>query len=524
MERRRRCWMAILALSAVLLITACGSSSSNSGGGGGGAGGTTPTTAGRITIGTLTGPDSLDPAGGVSGADYQWLPFIYAELINYNSSTDALEPGLATSWHWVGAKKLELDLNLRHDVKFQDGTPLNAAAVVYNVKRFLSKGDVANNLQFVTGAQATGPYSVAIHLSRPNAQLVFGLADRAGMMISPTAAKKEGSSFGAHPVGAGPYSFVSQVPNESDSFAAFKDYYKAGAAPRVQNITVQVFQTPTAETTAMQTGNIQVSTQVPTSELKPLQSDGNVDVDVAPGETPVTVYFDGKLKPFNDPRMRLAFNLALDRETIMKAATNGTGHVITELEPNGTLGYVKSEDPLYPVNGDPAKAKALVKAAGYGKGVSFTCYNYPGIGYNITDPIIEQEEAAVGIHVNVLNGNPADSGQFFKGKSGPCMMSAYLAPPNPVEITQTMLWSKSFYDAQAANFGVDSEMSKIDTTYNEAGLKKLFTKVWQTEKTNPGSAPMYAGPYINAYAKNVKGWITSPIEQDNWTGMYYTKG
>lgn len=477
---------------------------------------------GTIKIGTQLGPDSLDPTGGVSGADQQWLAFLYAKLINFNSKTDVLQPGLATSWSWVGAKKLQLNLNLRHGVTFQDGTPFNAAAVVYNLQRYMKKGDIADDLQYLTSVKATGAYSVAIHLSQPNSQIVDGLADRAGMMISPTAAQKEGANFASQPVGAGPYKFVSEVPNESYTFEAWDGYYANAQTPRVQNITIQLFQTATAMATAEQTGDIQVATNVPTNVLKPLQSDSKLDVNIAAGSTPVIVWFDGTLKPLNNPKMRLAFNLALNRTAIMKAATNGLGRVITELEPRDTPGYVKSQDPLWPAGGNVAEAKKLVKEAGYPNGVSFTCYNYPGLGYDITDPIIESEEAAVGIHVKVLDGSASISAGFFKGKSGPCMMSAYATPPDTIQIALSMLYSKSFYDAQAADFGVDQYLSKIPTTYTNSGLHSLFSHVWSVEKTDPGAAPMYTAPVVNVYANGIKGWIASPILQDNWSGMYYT--
>lgn len=479
-------------------------------------------TSGKITIGTMLGPDSLDPTGGISGADQQWLAFLYAKLINFNSQTDVLQPGLATAWHWVGPKKLGLVLTLRHGVTFQDGTPFNAAAVVFNLQRYMQKGDIANDLQYMSGVKATGPYSVELTLSKPNSQIVDGLADRAGMMISPTAAQKEGANYGSNPVGAGPYKFVSEVPNETYTFQSWDGYYLNSQTPRVQNITIQLFQTATAMATAVQTGNIQVATNVPTNVMKPLQANSKLDVNVAPGSTPVIIWMDGALKPLNDPKMRLAFNLALNRTAIMKAATNGLGKVITELEPSNTPGYVKSMDPLWPVHGDPAEARKLVKEAGYPHGVSFTCYNYPGLGYDITDPIIESEEAAVGIHVKILDGSASISAGFFKGKSGACMASAYATPPDTIQIALSMLWSKSFYDAQAADFGVDQYLSKINTTYTNNGLQKLFKGVWRVEKTDPGAAPMYTAPVVNVYDKGIKGWVASPILQDNWSGMYFT--
>jgi ABC-type transport system substrate-binding protein len=474
-----------------------------------------------VTIGTLVGPTSMDPQTGQSGADYQWLDFVFARLITYNSQTGALQPGLATAWTWSADKK-ELDVTLRQGVTFQDGTPFNAAAVVFTLQRYMQKGDISNNLEYLTNAKAIGDDKVAITLSQPNAQLVYGLADRAGMVLSPTAVSKEGDTgFAAHPVGAGPYSFVSEVPNSSYSFTTFPGYYLDAQTKRVKNVKAQLFQTGTAMTTAMRTGNIQVATNVPTQSLPPLRSDKRFTTVIGQGSVPVIIWLDGKLAPMNNPKVRLAFSLALDRQAIMKVATGGLGEVTTELAPKGTVGYVKDLDPLWPAQGDPAEAKQLLKDAGYPNGVSFTCYNYPGIGYDITDPIIEAQEAAVGIQVKVLNGSATQSDAFFKGGSGPCMMSAYAGTPNPAEITEGILWSKSFYDAQNADFGVDQYIDQINTTYDQAGLNALYAKIWQVEKTNPGAIPMYTGPEVNVYQNNLKGWVNSPIQQENWFGMYY---
>jgi ABC-type transport system substrate-binding protein len=474
-----------------------------------------------ITIGTLVGPTSLDPQTGQSGADYQWLDFVFARLITYNSQTGALEPGLATAWTWSADKK-HLDVTLRPGVRFQDGTPLDASAVVYTLQRYMQKGDISNNLQFMTNARVVSADKVEITLSQPNAQLVYGLADRAGMILSPTAVKQEGDGFATHPVGAGPYSFASEVPNSSYNFTSYAGYYLDSQTRRVKNVKVELFQTGTAMATAMQTGDIQVATNVPTQVLPPLRKNAKLTTVIGQGSTPVIVWLDGKLKPMDNPKVRLAFSLALDRQAIMKVATDGLGEVTTELAPKGTVGYVPSAEPLWPVHGDPAKAKQLLAEAGYPNGVSFSCYNYPGIGYDITDPIIESQEAAVGIHVKVLNGAAPQSDAFFKGKSGPCLMSAYAGTPNPAEITEGILWSKSFYDAQSADFGVDQYIDQINTTYDQSALNTLYSKIWSVQKTNPGAIPMYTGAEVNVYQSNVKGWVNSPIQQEHWFGMYYT--
>lgn len=165
-----------------------------------------------IAIGTPFAPTTLDPQVGTSGGDYAYLYFLFDRLIQQDPLTGALKPMLATSWSFVGKNKLAFDLNLRRGVKFQDGTPFNADAVIATFKRQKAKGDVLNNLQFVKGYKKLSPYKVRILLSQQNAQLPYGLADRAGMIFSPTALAKTGDKdFGNNPVGAGAYKFVSQT-------------------------------------------------------------------------------------------------------------------------------------------------------------------------------------------------------------------------------------------------------------------------------------------------------------------------
>jgi peptide/nickel transport system substrate-binding protein len=130
---RRFAATAVAVLFLGLPLAACSSTSksgSNSGGGNGSTASKHINTNGTITIGTTFAPTTLDPGTGTSGADYQYLYFIFDRLINFNEHTGALEPMLATSWNFSGPNKLELDVMLRHGVTFQDGTPFNAQAVV----------------------------------------------------------------------------------------------------------------------------------------------------------------------------------------------------------------------------------------------------------------------------------------------------------------------------------------------------------------------------------------------------------
>jgi ABC-type transport system substrate-binding protein len=167
-----------VALAAVFAFAACGSSGHTpaSGGtaatGGSGTGSTISSssgtvTSGTITIGTTLAPTTLDPATGDSGTGYQYLYFLFDRLIQSNPHTGALEPMLATSWSF-SPNKLSLTVNLRHGVRFQDGTPFDAQAVVQYSKEYIKDGDIVDDLENVTSVTANGLYQVVYHLSHQN--------------------------------------------------------------------------------------------------------------------------------------------------------------------------------------------------------------------------------------------------------------------------------------------------------------------------------------------------------------------
>ncbi len=521
-RRGRRGWVGAAApilVASALALSACGSGSGSTTNGAPRPGGKKITT-GAITIGTTFAPTTLDPGTGTSGADYQYLDFVFDRLINFNEKTGNLQPMLATSWSFRGANKLTLDVKLRHGVKFSDGTPFNAQAVVTYSKAYIKDGDVLDNLQYVTKISAVNNYEVRYTLSQQNSQLPYGLADRAGMIPSPTAVAKEGKGFGVAPVGAGPYKFVSENAGSSYSFTRNDAYWNNANQPRVKKINFQVFATDTALVSAVRSGSVNMAGALFPQDVQVLKSDANVTTSIDPGTGFDVVYFNGKLKPLTNPKVRLAFNLALNRTAIMNAATNGLGKVWTQPVAPGTYGYSKGEAPVWTYN--VAKAKQLMAQAGYAKGVNMTCYTYPGEGFNITAPVIISEEKAIGININVVTGTPAQVVPYYTKNLAPCYLSGFLGGANPVTTYEGLLWSKSYYNAGKTNFGVDRYIDKFFTTYTKANYQALFDHINKVMKTSPGYAVLYANPDINVYQKNIAGWVISPFELENWQGLYFT--
>jgi peptide/nickel transport system substrate-binding protein len=503
---------AAVTVATMASLAACSSGTSGQAAGGGNA-------SAAIEVGSMFPPGTLDPTTGTQGSDLAYLNFVFDTLVQLNPQTGAIEPMLATSWKYLGADHLQLAVFLRHGVKFQDGTAFNAAAVVGYSKAFIKAGDIANLLQYVTSVTAAGDYEVIYHLSQQNAQLLNGLAGRAGMIPSPTAVQKEGANFAVHPVGTGPYSFVSETQGASYDFTSFPGYWDNAHLKRVKNVDFKIFQSDTALVNAIRTGDVNVAFHLASQDVSTLKQQKNLAVSVGPGTQFGLAYFNSSRKPLNDVRVRLAFNLALDRKSIASAVTEGLGQVTTQPQAPGAIGYVKSLDPVYAY--DPAKAKQLMRQAGYANGVNLTCYEYPGLGFETAAPIIIAEEKAVGINMTVIPGTPAQVGTFFTNKAQPqCFLANYGGGGN-APVAFELLWSQSYYNAGKTHYGIDKYFGQFYQAYSNAGIDQIAYNIVKSQQTNPGYAPMFTAPLVNVYQENVGGWVTSNLGIDNWRGLYY---
>jgi len=511
--RSTRFLAAAVAAAAVVALAACASGTPGTAAGGGGGNG------GTITIGTEFPPGTLDPTTGTQGSDLGYLNFVFDTLVQQNPQTGAIEPMLATSWKYLGPAHLELALFLRHGVTFQDGTPFNAQAVVDYSKAFIKAGDIANLLQYVTSVTASGQDEVVYHLSQQNAQLLGGLTGRAGMIPSPAAVRKEGANFAVHPVGTGPYSFVSETQGASYDFTSFPGYWNNAAVKRARNVDFKIFQSDTALVAAVRTGDVNVAFHLAPQDVATLKGIPGLSVSVGPGTQFGLAYFNSSRKPLDDPRVRLAFNLALNRPAIAEAVTDGLGQVTTQPQAPGTVGYIKSLDPAWPY--DPAKAKSLMAQAGYARGVSLACYEYPGLGFETAAPIIIAQEKAVGINMTIIPGTPAQVGTFFTNKAQPECFLANYGGGGDAPVAFELLWSQSYYNAGKTSYGIDKDFEQFYQAYSDAGINQIAYDIVKRQQANPGYAPMFTAPLVNVYQKGIAGWVTSNLGIDNWRGLYY---
>jgi len=403
---RARALLTALLLTAVAGCSAGAATTSADSSATGGSGGTLVIG----STGTLPNPDTL-----IGGAGYEGTALvsfqIYDGLTRYDlSRADAPAPitsALATSWS-VAPDGRTWTFTLRKGVTFQDGTAFDASSVVFNLDRYLKKGSPYYTAALgaaateyagdITQYRATDADHVVLVTSVRNGHFPEDLSHI--LIASPTAVRKYGTTgFAQHPVGTGPFAFVSQTPGQEIDLVANKHYWRG--APRLDRLVIKSLPDPAARTAALLSGDVNMIDYPNPDDIPTLQRDG-VQIDTNSYDQIWYWILDESKAPWNNPLVRQAANYAINREAIAQDLLHGTASPAYQAAPKGTFAY----DPNGNVYSyDPAKAKALLAQAGLAHGFT-TTVTVPtaGSGNLLPVPIseaIQHDLAAVGITVQI---------------------------------------------------------------------------------------------------------------------------
>jgi peptide/nickel transport system substrate-binding protein len=317
-----------------------------------------------VRIGYSALPSQLDPHMSVSEPiEFRTLNLVYDRLLTIKAD-GSIGPMLATEWEYA-EDGLGLTLTLRENVKFHDGTPLDAAAVVANIERVRSLSSATGiTLANVASVEATGPYEVRLGLKAPTTEIPAVLASNAGMIINPNLLAT--GDPGATTDGSGPYVVDDFVPSVSLALnrADDVDEYWDPEAAQVARFEYTEFPDPTATTNALRSGQIdyaEINAEERVAELQDQIDDGDLGI-INSGAIFTTIYLDRTMGPLGDREVRAAMNQAIDRETLIDTFFPGSEPAVQsffEAEPwfNSEVG-----DP-YPF--DPEAARERLSDAGY---------------------------------------------------------------------------------------------------------------------------------------------------------------
>ena len=180
-----------------------------------------------LRIGLAEDPDILDPTLARTYVGRIVFASICDKLFDINEHLDVV-PQLALS-HETSPDGKTVTIKLRPNVTFQDGEKFDAEAAKYSLERHVTMTGSFRKpeLAAVDHVEVVDPLTIKLVLKAPFAPLIALLTDRAGMMVSPKAAKAEGDKFGLHPVCAGPYKFVERVAQDRIVVEKYAGYWNA---------------------------------------------------------------------------------------------------------------------------------------------------------------------------------------------------------------------------------------------------------------------------------------------------------
>jgi peptide/nickel transport system substrate-binding protein len=273
-------------------------------------------------------------------------------------------------------------IKLRQGVKFNDGTPMDAEAVRFSLDRHLNtKGSARRSeLELVSAIEVVDPLTVRLRMKAAFSPIVAMLTDRAGMPISPTQAKKLGEKFGTSPVCVGPWEFAERVPQDRIVLVKSKEYFDPGQA-KFDRLVFRIIPDDNVRLANLRSGDIDMMHLVAPTDAASLRKEGRFELTRVTGlhYQSLTINLHnkhGKNTPqvdlgtpmANDPRVREALELSLDREALNQVAWDGQ--------------YTPGCTPLSPVSPfydkgrrcparDVAKARKLLADAGLAGGYSF---------------------------------------------------------------------------------------------------------------------------------------------------------
>src|ERR1051325_2744391 len=328
-----------------------------------------PAQAQTLRIGLQADPATLDPAQSAAFVDRVVMAAVCDKLIELDPSLNYV-PQLATAWSW-SADALSLTLTLRAGITFHDGEPLDAQAVKFNIERFktASYSRRAAELKPVKAVTVIDPLTVRLDLSEPYVPLLAQLADRAGMMVSPKAARERGDELGRRPVCAGPHRLNEWVAQDRIVFERFEGYWNAAAVTIPRAIYLPI-PDDTVRLSNLRAGTFALSERVAPSDLTVVRGDARLKLYESPsiGYRVISINTNkgeaAKAPLGANAKLREAFEAAIDRGVINQVAFDGAFIPSNQPEAPGTPFYAK-DFPVPPR--DLARAKVLVAESGGGR-------------------------------------------------------------------------------------------------------------------------------------------------------------
>ena len=430
-------------------------------------------------------------------------------------------PVLAES-HTVSKDGLVYTVKLKTGIKFHDGTDFNAEAVkatfdrVTNPENKLKRYNLYKN---IAKTEAVDASTVRFTLATPFSPFINTLAHPSGAIISPAALKQYGNEgIAQHPVGTGPFKFVEWKGAEYIKVAKFDGYWRKGY-PKIDSITWRPVVDNNTRAAMMQTGEAQFSFPMAPEAIETLKGKADLEVTASPSIIHRYLSMNTQQKPFDNPKVRQAVNYAINKEALVKVAFSGYAIPAEGVLPKGVAYNTK----LGPWPYDSAKARALLKVAGYPNGFETTLWS--AYNYSTAQKVIQfaqQQLAQVGIKVQVRALEAGQRVELVENAPDPATAPVRMYYVGWSSSTGEADWAmrpllasesfppRAFNTAYYKNAEVDADIAKALTITDDAEKAKIYADAQKRIWEDAPWAFLVTEQLLSVHSKKLTGFYVIP--------------
>ena len=443
-------------------------------------------------------------------------------------------PSLAKDWD-ISGDGLEYTFHLRDDVKFQNGNDFTAEDVLYTFERLLTvEGGVNTELldqvkgaaemidgsaQTLEGVEVVDSYTVKITLTEPFAAFLSCLTAPGLSIFDSEATKAAGDQFGMDPaatVGTGPFRFAAWSFNSQLVLVRNENYWK-GAAP-LPGVVIKIIPDTETQTMMFENGELDIIDLDFVTDATDRFLETYPDQIVSGprvGITYLTMNFN--IEPFQDVKVRKAFQMAIDRQAILDALYGGRGQVEQGIYPFGLIGYNEGQTKI---SYDPEGARALLAEAGYADGFSMELAADSSSSDTaiMTLEIIKEQLAEVGIEANIKNYDESTWMETRKSGELSSFLSTWTADFNdPENFIYTFFGNEEKTKIRSINYPDTAVMDRVGAARGIVNEDERLAEYRSLEEKliheDAAWVPMYSRTHLWAVSKRVQDF--KPV----WSGV-----
>ncbi|KFB09802.1 Extracellular solute-binding protein, family 5 precursor [Nitratireductor basaltis] len=462
-----------------------------------------------LVVGVVLEPPHLDPTAGAAAAIDE---IVYANLfegLTRIGPNGEVQPALAANWTVSGDGK-SYTFKLRENVKFHDGTQLDAEDVKFSLERAMAESSTNAQkglFEAIQSIETIDPATVTVNLKHPQGSFLYNMGWGDAVIVAPESAETNKEK----PIGTGPFKFGNWAKGSSVTLTRFDDYWGDDVA--LEEVEFRFIPDAAAAVPALLSGDVHAFPNAQVGDaLGQIQADPRFEVVIGATEGETILAMNNGKEPFSNLKVRQAISHALNRDEIILGASSGNGVPIGSHFSPANDAFVDLTD-LYPH--DTEKAKELLAEAGYEDGFKATLKLPPPAYARQGGEIIASQLREIGIDLEII---PVEWAQWleqvFTNKDYDLTIVSH-TEPNDINI-----YARDDYYFAYDNEAFDAVIEELDQTADPEKRKELYAQAQRIIADDAVNGFLFQLPKTGVWDAKLNGmWENQPIQANDVTGV-----